>query len=323
MSNSSGGSSGIQRRIESVNKRGRLSRHVSTAQKPIVTTYDAYTYALRTAYLSHLLQPKARRLQYAPAAPRPAAQRQSTTVADLVKDFSTVRDSKSTRLPHAFMGELDRRITGVLMGTERMPEFGDALVKRSFAAFLNELKKPEFRRSMEKDRRAEDLLLIFFSNATKELQKGKAPNDDSWRLMVDRHVALFVRLVSSTLKSNDWTKDKPDLVARLQTLEDKLLRHDQDLSAPPTSNGGSGGAQVEVEVPRSQQVKDMPLVVIVAEVFGKGLPQAQSDINDQKDLWTEKSALQDLKMYQTNLSLNNRKTLRGDDFDTDEAYDAW
>lgn len=221
------------------------------------------------------------------------------------------------------MGELDKRITGVLMGKERSPEFSDATVKRTFAVFLNEFKKPEFRKSVEKDRRVEDLLLIFFSNATKELSRGKTPGDDGWKLMVDRHVALFVRLISSTLKGNDWSRDRPELASRLQTLESKLLIHDQDLSASSQRNGGAGGTTTEVEVPRSQAVKDMPHVLTVAGIFGKTIPQVQGDIDDQRDLWTEKAALQDLKMYQTNLSLNTRRTLRSEDFDTDQAFEQW
>ena len=298
---------------------------MSGAAREYVSRYEAYTFALRVAYLCHLLQPKAKKLQHVSAPKRPTAQRSSASVADLVKDFSLVRDSKSTRFPHGFMAELDKRIAGVLVGTEKMPEFADAQVKRTFAVFLNEFKRPEFRKSMEKDRRVEDLLLIFYSNATKELMKGKAPDDDAWKLMVDRHVALFVRLVSSTLKSSshDWTRDRPELTSRLQTLESKLLIHDQDLSAASQRNGGSGGTTTEVEVPRSQNVKDMSLVVTVAGVFQKTLPQVQADLDDQKEFWTEKAALKDLKMYQTNLNLNSSRTLRSEDFDTEEAYDSW
>lgn len=221
------------------------------------------------------------------------------------------------------MAELDKRITGVLMGKERSPEYNDSVVKRTFAVFLNEFKKPEFRKGVEKDRRVEDLLLIFFSNATKELSRGKTPGDDAWKLMVDRHVALFVRLVSSTLRANDWARDRPDLTSRLSTLESKLLIHDQDLSAASQRNGGAGGTTTEVEVPRSSAVKDMPHVLTVASIFGKTLRQVQADIDDQKDLWTAKAALQDLKMYQTNLSLNTRRTLRSEDFDTEQAYEQW
>ena len=320
MSTGSTGSQGVNRRIDNLQK-GRVSRHASGSTKPNVSRQDAYSYALRVAYLHHMLQPRAKRLQRLSAPKRPQAQRTQSSVTDLVRDFSTFKDPKSVRFPQGFMAELDKRITGVLMGKEKSPEFGDPMVKRTFAVFLNEFKRPEFRKSMEADRKMEGLILIFFSNATKELQKGKAPDDDHWKLLVDRHVALFVRLISATLKTNEWHRDKPELASRLQILESKLLRHDQDLSAE--RNGGTGGSSVEVEVPRSQAVKDMPQVLTVAHIFRRPINEVQADLDEQKKAWTEKAALQDLKLYQTNLSLNTKKTLRSQDFDTDQAFEAW
>ncbi|KAB8446225.1 hypothetical protein FH972_025207 [Carpinus fangiana] len=323
MSTSSTQSRPLNRRIDSLQRPDQSSRKPSLAGKNHVSTYDAYTFALRVAYLSHLLAPKTRKQHVSRPSVQQRSKSSSTSTADLVRDFSTnaSRDSKSTRFPRGFMAELDKRITGVLIGKEKMPEYADPTVKRTFAIFLNEFKKPEFRKSMENDRRVEDLLLIFFSNATKELQKGKAQEDLSWRLLVDRHVALFVRLISATIKSNDWQRDRPELSQRLQTLERKLLMHDQDLTSHGTNP--SAGNVLEIEEPKSQLVKDMPLVVAVAQIFSKSESQVQGDIDAQKDLWTAKAALQDLKMYQANLSLNTKKTLRSDDFDTEAAYEAW
>jgi hypothetical protein len=317
-------SRGSNRRINSLQTRDRLQRHSSSTarSKRPVPAQDAYLYALRVAYLAYLLQPRQKRVQHVPAAPKPV-QRATTSVTDLVKDISLIRDSKSTRFPHNFMGELDKRITKVLMGTERMPEYKDPTVKRTFAVFLNEFKDPRFRKNMDKDRRVEDLLLIFFSNATKELQKGKLPTDDGWKLMVDRHVALFIRLISSTLKDNDWTKERPELTQRLANMEKKLLVHDQDLSAEGERNGGQGGTTIEVVVPRTYEVKDMPMVLVVSRIFSISYSDIQADINRYKSVWTEKAALQDLKTYQAHLSLITKKTLSSDDFASEESYEAW
>ena len=297
----------------------RVRHEASLSRKRVATRDDAYTYALRAAFLAYLLQPRAKRTQHV-TAPKPI-QKASTSATDLMKDFSLLRDSKSTKFPHAFMAALDKRMTGVLYGTERLPEFRDPLVKRTFAMFLNEFKNPVFRKNVESSRRIEDLLLIFFSSATKELQKGKAPEDDSWKLMVDRHVALFVRLISSILKDQDWARERPELATRLQTMEKKLLVHDQDLSSDsPTS---TGSFSFEVEIPLSYEVKDMPLAMIVSRIFSSPYAQVQDDINSHKTVWTEKAALQDLKMYQTSLSMGSRKVLHDDDFDSQEAYEAW
>ncbi|KAF2430048.1 hypothetical protein EJ08DRAFT_613116 [Tothia fuscella] len=322
MSTHSARSRGNKSRVNSIVQESRLRRETSYSRKKIVSHDEAYSYALRVAYLHYLLQPRAKRIQHVSAPPKPA-QRSHTSTMDLMKDFSLVRDAKSTKFPHAFMGALDKRITNVLMGKEKMQEYNDSLVKRTFATFLNEFKNPTFRRNVEKDRRVEDLLLIFFSNATKELQKGKAPDDDTWRLMVDRHVALFIRLISSILKDNDWQRDRPELASRLQTMEKKLLIGDQDLTADSTRNGGAGGYSVEVEVPLSHELKDMPLALIVSRTFGIPYGKVQDDLNKNRAAWTEKAALQDLKIYQTSMSLRTKKALTSDDFDTEEAYEAW
>ena len=321
MSTSSTQSRGINKRFNS-QQNGHPVRSESYSNKLVISHNDAYLYALRVAYLAYLLQPRARRTQHVPA-PQAPVQRSSTSINDLMKDFSLVRDSKSTKFPHGFMAELEKRLTGVLMGKEKRPEYNDAAVKRTFAAFFNAFSEPSFRRRMEKDRRVEDLVLIFFSNATKELSKGKQQGDDAWKLMVDRHLALFVRLVSLVLKDHDWVRDRPDLTSRLATLESKLLAHDQDLTAAPTRNGTTGGTTIEVEIPLSYDVQDMPLVQVVARIFGLRNTMAQSDINKYRSIWTDKAALQDMKTYQTLLNLNSRKTLRNEDFDLDEAYDQW
>ncbi|CAG7961297.1 unnamed protein product [Penicillium salamii] len=317
MSTASTQSRGVNRRINSIQNEGRHSRNSSASRRRPLNANVAYSHALRVAYLAYLLNPRSRRIQNAPVAPaRP--KRSSTSIHDLMSDFSLVKDSKSTKIPHGFVAELEKRLTGVLMGKEKRKEYQDHLVVRTFAVFLNVLKESSFRKRMEKDRRAEDLLLIFYSNAIKELGKGKEHDDDSWKLMVDRHVALFVRLLALTLKDHDWSKDRPELANRLTVLENKLLLQDQDLMEP------SGAASAtETIASLSYNVRDMPLVQHVAKVFGMTNSEAQSEIDKNKSSWTEQAALKDLKTYQAHLSLQTHKTLSRDDFESDEGYDAW
>ena len=320
MSTASHHSRGFSRRVDSLQGIGGLSREGSYDGKRVIEPNDAYLYALRVAYFAYLLQPRAKRTQHVPAPPS-LVPRQTTSLNDLMKDFNPAGPSKSTRLPHGFLTELDKRLTGVLMGKEKKPEYNDKDVKRTFAAFLNAFKEPGFNKRMEKDRRVEDLVLIFYSNATKELSKGKTPTDDSWKMMVDRHLALLVRLFSLVLKDNEWARERPELASRLTSLESKLLSHDADLSAAIRNDTGS--TTIEVVVPLSYEVKDMPLVQVVGQIFGLRNTMLQSDINKYKPVWTEKAALQDLKTYQAHLNLNTRKTMRSDDFDLDESYEMW
>lgn len=293
---------------------GPLIRKISRPRTKTVSYNDAYTFALRAAYLHHLLQPRAKRKQYV-SAPRPA--KKSANVGELMQDFSPVKDSKTAKFPHGFMSPLEKRIQGVLIGTERLPGYNDAAVKRTFAEAYTAFTEQGFRRRMDKERRVEDLVLIFYSNATKSLQKGKTPEDDSWKLLVDRHVALFVRLISATLKDSGNDKDRPELMSRLSTLENKLLTNDQDLTVD------SSDTAIEVVAPISYDVKDMQMVLRVAKIFGLKNSQVQSDINAHKSTWTEEAALADLKVYQHALNDDTKRTLRSDDFDLEEGYQAW
>lgn len=281
---------------------------------------DAYTFALRVAYLHHLLQPRAKRKQYIPA-PKLPKQRKTAMIGELVQEFSLIKDTKSAKFPHGFMSPLERRIQGVLMGKERLPEYNDAAIKRTFAEAYTAFTEAGFRRRMDKERRVEDLVLIFYSNATKALQKGRAPDDDSWKLLVDRHVALFVRLISNTLKDHGNDKDRPELMSKLEILEKKLLISDDDLFIDTTDT--AGGTTIEVIVPLSYDVKDMPMVLVVAQIFGLRNSQVQSDIDAHKNMWSEEAALADLKAYQHCLNANTARTLRSEDFDTEEGYLAW
>ena len=328
MSTASNRSRQAYSRVNSLqNHDGRISRSASRVPPRLVAEDDAYSYALGVAYLHYLLQPRPRRLQHVAAAASPVAAapgpRSMSSINDMVKDLTAVRDSKSTRLPHGFMAELEKRLSGIITGNERRPEYQDATVKRTFAVYYIAFTEHNYRRQMEKDRRVEDLVLIFFSNATKELQKGKSPADDAWKSMVDRHLALFVRLLSTVLKEHDWGRDRPELTSRLATLESKLLKHDQDLAAVSQRAGGAGGATVEVEVPRSYEVKDMPLALVVAAIFGRSYNQIQADVNRNRPVWTERAALTDLKTFQNLINLDSSRTLRPDDFDLDDAYEAW
>ncbi|RMZ78361.1 hypothetical protein DV738_g3841, partial [Chaetothyriales sp. CBS 135597] len=291
----------------------------SRSRRKSVSYTNAYSYALRVAYLSYLLQPRSKRKLTIPANSAAKRSDSSTSINDLVNDFRLVSNHKSAKLPHDFIKELVKRVKGVLVGTEKSPEYHENPVKRTFGVFFNQLSDPSFRKRMEESRRAEELVLIFFSNATKELQQGKPPGDDTVKRLVDRHLALFVRLLSSIMRDKQWAGDRPELASRLVTLEKKLLRHDEDLANPTTVTG----ALVEEVVPLSYEVSDMPLVQVVGRIFGLNIATMQSDIEKHKDTWTELAALQDLKTYQTDLNTGTRRTLNVDDFDTHEAYQSW
>jgi hypothetical protein len=158
-------------------------------------------------------------------------------IGDLLKDFTlTLTKDKRNRLPPGFMPQLENQMEGVISGKETLDEYSDVFLRRSFAEAYTTFNDRAFRRQMDKDRRADDLILVFHSQATKALQReysqltkafqrGKEPGS-SLELPIDRHIARFVRVICNTLTGygNDNLRE---LMEQLMTLERKLLANDQ------------------------------------------------------------------------------------------------
>lgn len=322
MSSASSRSWKPNRSVNRVRDADRRSRAGSRAFQGVVSYEDAYSFALRIAFLHYLLQPKKRRKEYitTPKAPQRA---HTSNITDLMKEFIPTGSSSSLsiKLPHSFRSSLEKRMQGVLVGTERLPGFNDAAVKRTFGEAYTAFTDSNFRKTIDKDRKLEPLVLIFYSSATKAQSRGKAPDDLGWKVLVDRHLALFVRLITNVLRDHGGDRDKPELMSRLNTLEQKLLRNDQDLFIDTGQD--TEHKTIEVEVPLTYDVKDMPMVQIVAKIFGRFNSQVQAEIDVNRNLWTEEAALKDLKAYQHRLDSNMAGALRRQDFDVDEAFEEW
>ena len=113
---------------------------------------------------------------------------------DLMEDLN-MRNPKNIRVPQGFMTELGKRVAGIMMGKEWRPEYNDATVKQSFAAFFNAVSESNFKKQMEKNRIIEDLTLAFALNAAQKHSKSNELEDHAQGLILDRNFALFIRLV--------------------------------------------------------------------------------------------------------------------------------
>ncbi|KAJ0164292.1 Uncharacterized protein CTA2_1349 [Colletotrichum tanaceti] len=307
------------RRLNS-NRTSMRPRGASRGNITVVSHDDAYTFALRVAYLNYLLQPRQKRKQYV-AAPKPA-QRSHTSVTELVGQFVS-SGTNSIKLPHGFQKPLEKRLKNVLTGKEPMQGFNDSALKRSFAEAYTAFTDKNFQKSVEKDRKLEPYVLMFYSSATKANQKNAqltSATDDSWKETADRHMAMFIRLVAQTLRDQGHDRDRPELMSRLHTLENKLLTRDQNLSL---DSAGDGGSYVEVVVPLSYDVKDMPLVLTVARIFGRSNSEVQADLEVNRQIWTEENAIKDMKNYQQRLASDVPGALRSQDFDLEDAFQEW
>ena len=294
---------------------------------------ECYSFALRAGLLNYLLQP--RRRVTTTSTPTPAAapkKSYSSSAADIMQEFTRAGASRSTKLPKVdFLTTLQKRLEGVVTGREHNREYNDANIRRTFAVFLNQLMEPRWRGSVNKSRRAEDLILIFVAHATRELtsavQSGSVAgvSPENVGLLVDRHIALFVRLLLLCVKDNGWASGHPELVTRLSTLESKLLMHDQNLveATSTPAHSTTQHTQTTEEAALTYSVTEMPLVQTVARVFQVPISTVQNDINKHRSEWTDAAAVADLRTYTDNVNLSRSGALTGDDFDTDAGYDVW
>ena len=158
---------------------------------------------------------------------KPIVWRKTATIEDLVKDFSLIR------LPHSFMSPLLQRMQGVVVGTERFLGYEGSIVKRIFAeAYTNftdttSTEDEAVRSNLDVRQSIETLILHFHTAATKSLQQNMAPDDDEGECLVQRHVALFVRLIRTTLIDTGDDRDRPGLIRQLARLEGDLLAKDE------------------------------------------------------------------------------------------------
>ena len=303
--------------VKSVDVEHRRSRASSRAQRLEVSHDDAFSFALRAAFLYYLLQPKQKRKKFIPT-PAPPKRLSTSVVTDMMSELGKYHDTnKSFKLPSGFHKDLERRMNGVIIGQERLQGFNEPNIKRSVAQAYNYFTAEQFRKARKNDRRLEAYILGFLSEATKACQQ-ILPEGDAHKTLAERHLVLFIRLITSVLERHG---DRADLVASLKKFQDNILNNNEALTL--ASSSSREGKYVEEDVPLTYEVKDMGMVQDVAKVFGQTNSGVQTIINENKSIWTEEAALKDLKSYQHRLTAALPGTLSPRDFDLDEGFTEW
>lgn len=158
------------------------------------------------------------------------------------------------------------------------------------AVFYGQVKDEGFRKQMKENRKIEELILMFATNATNVLRKEPSLAGDGWKVELNNHIAQFIRLLRDCLRHISHVS--PELTARLDMYTAKLAPTQQAYSdsgydSASTSNRDS------VSSPRrfSTQVNDMPLVLTAARLFKLSDSTVQKDIDDMSKYCTEKVSL--------------------------------
>jgi len=99
------------------------------------------------------------------------------------------------------------------------------------ARFYGQFSVDSFKRQMKENRKIEDMILMFATNATSVLKKEPTLSaGDGWKLELNNQIAIFVKMLRECLKNVNHVS--PELLSRLDTYTAKL--------APATTYSDSG-----------------------------------------------------------------------------------
>ncbi|KAF8124264.1 hypothetical protein K438DRAFT_1649950 [Mycena galopus ATCC 62051] len=239
------------------------------------------------------------------------------SIGDLFKD---VRDGpKSVKFPEKLLKVLEQKLQNIAMGKD--PAYSDQLVRRTMAKFYGQFLVDSFKRQMKENRKIEELILMFATHATTVLKKEPTLAGDGWKLELNNHIGVFVKMLRECLRSVNHVS--PELLSRLDTYTAKLAPAVSDSGYDSASTSRDRDSWVSVVPTVSSSVADMDLVRVVAALFRIPESEAQKEIDGLKSICTAKAALTDLKTCLKNLNAGAPFPGRREDFDSDAAWQQW
>ena len=155
------------------------------------------------------------------------------------------------------------------------------------AVFYGQVKDENFRRQMKENRKIEELILMFATNATNVLRKEPTLAGDAWKGELNNQILLFIKMLRECVRSTSHVS--PDLVARLDMYSAKL--------APSQTPSDSGYDSASTSRDRdsvisqkgiSHSVSDMHMVQNVASLFKLPQQVVQKEVDELSKTCTEK-----------------------------------
>lgn len=234
------------------------------------------------------------------------------SIGDLFKDMSYGPGSKSVKFPDKLLKVLEQRLQNIAMAKDpayvdfinrtkqitntTVFSYSDQLLRRTMGKFYGEVTKDSFKKAM-KERKVEELILMFVTQATGVLRKEPSLEGDGWKIELNNQVSQFVKLIRECLRTISHVS--PDLMSRLDMYTAKLApppnptpaASDSGYDTASTSRDRNPGSPVI-----SGSVADMELVRVVAALFKVPESAVQKEVDNMRKFCTEKAALMDLKV---------------------------
>lgn len=294
-----------------------------------MTDDDLFDYVLRVSYLSYLMVPKpvtasaqnngdtSREKEYSSRISG-ALSNSIYSIGDLFKDLR--EGPKSVKFPKDLMKVLEQKLQDIAMG--RAPEYSEQLVRRTMAVFYGQVKDESFRRQMKENRKIEELILMFATNATNALKKDPSLAGDGWKVELNNQIALFVKLLRDCMRNMSHVS--PELTQRLDIYTEKLApKQTYSDSGYDSASTSRDRDSVTSSIRVSGKVADMPLVLSVARLFKIPESALQGEVEQMSKFCTEKAALTDLKTCLKNLNAGSPFPGRREDFSSEAAFQYW
>jgi hypothetical protein len=143
----------------------------------------------------------------------------------------------------------------------------DQLLRRTMAVFYGQFKMETFRLQMKKNRKIDELILMFATHATSVLRKDPTLTaDGKWNVELNIHIVQFVKLLRESPRSISHVS--PELTARLDVYAAKLAPSERTTQSDSGYDSSSTSHRDSVPPPSAStmSVNDMSLVNTVATV---------------------------------------------------------
>jgi hypothetical protein len=164
------------------------------------------------------------------------------------------------------------------------------------AVFYGQVKEEHFRKQMKENRKIEEMILMFATNATNVLRKEPSLSGDGWKVELNSHIAQFIKLLRDCLRNVSHVSS--ELTSRLDVYAAKLAP--STTPAPAYSDSGYDSSSTRDSISSTKRistsVQDMPLVLTASKLFKLPVDQVQREIDELRKYCHEKAALQDLKV---------------------------
>jgi hypothetical protein len=158
------------------------------------------------------------------------------------------------------------------------------------AVFYGQVKDENFRRQMKENRKIEEMILMFATNATNVLRKEPTLAGDGWKVELNNHIAQFIKLLRECLRSVSHVS--AELTARLDMYTAKLapsIATTQPTYSDSGYDSSSTRDSMQISPKRlSTSVNDMPLVQTASKLFKMQVDELQREIDELGKYCNEK-----------------------------------